>query len=378
MTEPWEVRLFSQGNWRPATICWEDAGPVAAIDDKKVISTKVKLHFDVLLDEVGAIQKVRTRARVISLEPEIVFRGRFARVLPAAVESKIYPPSTNLWYTRWLYGTKAARFFLYPILGSNKYFLVVVQDGQLVQAHTIEPYEACALRYRPWSTFWTSPQEVDEDKFDPVQILDKPLRDWACLTKITDGANLCIDGDTMGECLDEFVPPWPEGIRNELKAFLLFLCKPQPKDDPLDFFPRFGHVRIFYSLLMNWYMRRESDQSSYVREFWLAHADIDPKNPTMPEGTEGLPWMRLLYRVHTPLSYYPELTTMVQQLNRSQQVITTLPISRKKGKQSKDAWRKRTMLISKGMGMRLHVRPRGIGLREVIYIGGVQVAASPP
>jgi hypothetical protein len=367
VTEPWEVPVFIDGDWQSGTIRWEDAGPTVAIGDRVVADTKVKLHFEVLVDEDGETHKVSTKGRVIPLEPEIVCRGRFTRVIPPAAESMIYPHSTNLWYTRWQYGKEPARFFVYPILDADEYFLVVMQDNHVVQAHPIKPYEACPLRYRPRSMLWTAPVEVDS--FDVAQMLDEPLPDWSCLAKITKGVDFPIEGDTTGQCLDKLIPPWSTEMRNQLKAFLLFLCKPQPQEDPLDFFPRFQHQRLLYSLLLNRYVRRESDDISYIREFWLAHADVNARLPTMAEGTDLLPWMRLMYRTAIPLTYYPELIRMFQQLNRSQQVITNLPIDRKEAQQSQDAWKKRAFLMAKGVTMKLSVRPKGIGLREAVYIG---------
>ncbi|MFO7836680.1 MAG: hypothetical protein R6V83_08495 [Candidatus Thorarchaeota archaeon] len=375
MVESWDVLIQLDHDWHQAKISWKVNGPFVQLNSGEEICSgaRVKLAKEAILDEEGNTVVQQGEEFLIRLEPVLSRKGVFARLLNEAIEARIYPEDTNLWYPRWLYGNDTATFFLHAIEGSKKYYLAVVQDGNLVQAHTIEHYEAGPFRYQSDAALWRKGMSRIETDINPISILNNPRPDWECLARITHGVRVNLVGETLKKCLNGVVPPqWPEDIREQLMAFLAYTCLGRPTEDPLDFFPRFQDKPLFLALLKNYYLRLGSKIPNfpYVRFMWQAEAGQLPllgSNP--PEEVEEQPWTRFLSYVRRTYDQPENVITIAKKLNKTKEIITSLPISRTKARHSWKSWLQRMMSLTRGLRLWPHVRTAAFGLQEIVYLG---------
>jgi len=378
MVEPWKVQVRFEDSWHSGLLSWSSEGPIVELDSGEEITSGalVKLNQEAILDENGKTSVRPGKEHIIRLEPVLSREGTFAPLLDESVDSSMYPPDTNLWYTRMLRGNEIVTFFLHTIQESAKYYLAIVHDCRLIQAHAIRQYEAGALRYETNAELWRKGRAAIDSDFDAFAILDNPRPDWKCIHKLTTDIRADIRGETVGESFDTLVPPqWPTEVRQELKAFLAYICKGRPEEDPLDFFPRFEKYRMLYGLLMAHYrsMIQSVDAFPYVRCMWEAQSQqLGISNLILPEEVELQPWYIFRYNVYERTLAFEHATEIIENLNTSGKITTRLPITQKEAEESEDAWIKRMWMMAMGLRIRPHVRAPVLGLQEVVYLGRAQ------
>ncbi|MBS3794747.1 MAG: hypothetical protein KGY80_07620 [Candidatus Thorarchaeota archaeon] len=378
MVEPWKVQVRFEDSWRSGLLSWSAEGPFVELDSGEEITSGalVKLNQEAILDENGKSSVRHRNEYIISLEPVLVREGTFAPLLDEPVGSSIYPPETNLWYTRLLRGNKMVTFFLHIIEESAKYYLAIVHDCRLIQAHAIRKYEAGALRYETNAELWRKGWAADAPDFDALTILDKPRPEWKCIDRLTDGIRIPIRGETVAEAFDELIPPqWPSKVRQEIKAFFAHICRGRPDEDPLDFFPRFQKYMMLYGMLLSHYRSRihSADTYPYARWMWQTQSQqLHIDTLAFPEETEQQPWHAFRNYMYDRTLTFERAAKITEKLNKSGKVITKLPVSREEAEESQDAWIERIWMMAMGLRIWPHVRAPVLGLQEAVYIGRAQ------
>lgn len=378
MVEPWKVQVRFEDSWHSGLLSWSAEGPIVELDSGEEITSGalVKLNQEAILDENGKTSVRQGNAYTIRLEPVLSREGTFAPLLDESVDSSMYPPDTNLWYTRMLRGNEIVTFFLHTIQESAKYYLAIVHKDRLIQAHPIRKYEAGALRYETNAELWRKGWAADAPDFDALAVLDDAPPDWKCIDRLTDGIRVPIRGETVAEAFDELIPPqWPSRVRQETKAFFAYICKGHPEEDPLDFFPRFQKYRMLYGMLLGHYrsMIHSADTPPYVRWMWEAQSQqLHIDSLAFPEETEEQPWHVFRNYMYDRTLTFERAAEITERLNKSGKVITQLPVSREEAEESQDAWIERMWMMAMGLRIWPHVRAPVLGLQEAVYIGRAQ------
>jgi hypothetical protein len=378
MVEPWKVQVRFEDSWHSGLLSWSAEGPIVELDSGEEITSGalVKLNQEAIIDENGKTSVRPGKEYIIGLEPVLSREGTFAPVLDEPVDSSIYPPDTNLWYTRLLRGNEIVTFFLHTIEESAKYYLAIVHKDRLIQAHAIRQYEAGALRYETDAELWRKGRAAFAPNFDALAILDESSPDWKSIDKLTADVRADIRGETVGETFDGLVPiQWPTQVRQELKAFLAYICKGRPDEDPLDFFPRFEKYRMLYGLLLAHYrsMIQSVDAFPYVRWMWEAESRLlSIGDWAIPEEVELHPWSIFIYYLYRLTLDFERAAEITEKLNNSDRIMTQLPVSRKEAEESRNAWIERIWVMAMGLRIMPNVRASVLGLQEVIYLGRAQ------
>jgi hypothetical protein len=311
-----------------------------------------------------------------------------SRIRKFAIESEknqdLYPPSTKKWAMNLSQEGTDVFISIQKICDDSRYLLSCVdcKDRKLIRLHPIKEYEATILTMESdWDherRIFASPVSKELSLSD---LLQAPAPSWLALAKLVEGVDVpnLQRYETVKETLTQLVPKnYPDYIRDELMIFLAWTTGAKiPKEDPLDFLEDvdnkfksgllkglvFGHIHCLIQGI---------EPPKYVRILALANRELLESNMgPITEEFELDNWRETWYKL---MEIFPDRRSRVIDLAQSftskQEIHTSIPISRKEAKNSKDAWLDRYLLIRSNFTMRGYVQDKRIGLTKLVYIGG--------
>ncbi len=320
----------------------------------------------------------------VSLRPNLVTRKRYSRGM-GQMPDPFWPPATQGWYGRILGGKDEATFTIQPVRNSQDYWLTIsdTSTDTIYESHMIRNYERGVLELQEeWELNdsmnryfgQVDPQRARENA---LQMLKGPPPPWDEIVELTKGVvipDLQI-GNDMQESLEPLVPlSFPSDVREELMAFLAWITKREtPKDDPVDFFAGLNATPTLRTLIMGHIqcLIDGIEPPQYVRLMNLAERrQLDLPDRPSPTLAEKTPWLMFWAKVDSMFpSWYARVGKFLVDLNQSDEVTNSLPISRSSAKRSTKAWINRFALLCSGVQLRAHIKTHAIGLHTLAYFG---------
>jgi len=296
----------------------------------------------------------------------------------------LYPPSTLGWVTQLSEEGTDVQISIQKMSDDSRYILSCVDcvDESLIRLHPIREYEANILKIEPdWSTFGRLFISSTSEESSLDELLQSPAPPWSALTKLVEEVNVpnFQRYETIKETLTQLVPEnYPDKIRNELMVFLAWTTRVTiPTEDPLDYLQMvekrfksgllrglvFGHTHCLIQGI---------EPPNYVRILALADRELLRSSlvPTAEESIQDI-WSSTWYKL---MEMFPDrrsrIIDLIEPLILKQEIHTSMPVSRKEARSSKEAWLDRFSLIRSNFTTRAYVQDRKIGLEKLVYIGG--------
>ncbi|MHA2207557.1 MAG: hypothetical protein ACXABV_00160 [Candidatus Thorarchaeota archaeon] len=334
-------------------------------------------------DGRSQVEPLDQRAEV-SLRPKLMTRKPYSRGM-RQMPDPFWPPATGGWYGRVLGGDDEAVFTVQPLKNSQNYWLTISdsKSDTIYESHMIQNYECGVLELQEeWELNRSMNRYFGQE--DPERARENALRmlkgsppPWEEIVELTKGVvipDLQI-GNDMQESLEPLIPlSFPSDVREELMAFLVWTTKQEiPKVDPVDFFGGLNATPTLRALIMG-HIQCVIDgvePPQYVRLMNLAEKRQlelpDRPSPTLAEKT---PWLLFWDKVCAMFpSWYGRVRKFIVDLNHSDKVANSLPVSRSAAKRSTKAWINRFALLCSGVQLRAHIKTRAIGLHTLAYFG---------
>ncbi len=314
---------------------------------------------------------------LVTLQP--VFQIRMGYSQTSIGADNMYPPSTNNWISHVVDGGAESYYFVQNIQGTNRKLLSIINNDDSIQiiAHRVYPYEIALIKMKRDLTARKEMEEINAEPYDIYSVLDKNKPKWDLIGKLAEGltiSNLSLKS-TMIETLEQLVPvSFPLDTRKQIMAFLAWLDKAEvPNVDPVEFRDRYAKAAVLRSLVSG-HLRcllDEVEAPPYVRIMMLADAgQLSLTERPTPIEIERNPWFIAQYRLYELFpDWMDRVLDVVESLNRTGQIITSLPVSKEDAMKSREAWSSRFALASQALLMRGHVQKNAIGLRTLIYVG---------
>lgn len=320
----------------------------------------------------------------VSLRPKLIARKPYSRGM-GQMPDPFWPPSTGGWYGRVLGGEEEAIFTVQPVRNNQNYWLTISDSNSdtIYESHMIQNYEGGVLELQEeWELNRSMNRYFGQE--DPERARENALRmlkgsppPWEEIVELTKGVvipDLQIGSD-MRESLEPLIPlSFPSDVREELMAFLVWTTKREiPKVDPVDFFGGLNATPTLRALIMG-HIQCVIDgvePPQYVRLMNLAEKRQlelpDRPSPTLAEKT---PWLLFWDKVCALFpSWYGRVRKFIVDLDHSDKVANSLPVSRSKAKRSTKAWINRFALLCSGVQLRAHIKTHAIGLHTMAYFG---------
>jgi hypothetical protein len=373
---------------------FREGSPIIFLDSgDEIQSTTPDVTYDiehqVVVDENGESKVVSLKKRVgILLEPVLEARYPYAQGL-AQAEEPYYPPSTLGWYGRARFGVDDFFYIVQKRTNDRLWLTIVDENGMIQESHRIKNHEFPILKmkddyhYTAESNKMLLPENPEKVRAEILSLLDGPPLEWGELLRITQDVDVqrLRVGKDMNESLDSVVPlQYNKDAREEIKAFLAWVLKKRDiEEDPLIFSHKtkvafhFSNL-VFAHVICN---HLQIKPPHYVDLMYSAVKNQTEWAGLVHDGIGGkgvwhLPSQILTSSVWTyVLSKTDRSIEIVKGLNRTDQVITKLPISYMQAKKSRSAYIDRLIMTSPLGRIRLtaQVRPEAIGLKYMIYIG---------
>ncbi|MFW9863644.1 MAG: hypothetical protein ACFFET_15235 [Candidatus Thorarchaeota archaeon] len=320
----------------------------------------------------------------VFLKPILVTKKPYSRGM-GQMPDPFWPPATVGWYGRVLGGKDEAIFIVQPVKDSQNYWLTISDSSSdtIYESHMIQKYEGGVLELQEdWELIESvnryfgqeDPERARENALRMLKAPSPPLEKIAELIKGVVIPDLKIGSD-IRESLEPLVPlSFPSDVREELMAFLAWITKREiPKADPVDFFGGLNATPTLRTLVMGHIqcIIDGVDPPQYVRLMNMAERRQlelpDRPSPTLAEKT---PWLIFWDKVYAMFpSWYSRVRKFIIDLNQSDSVANSLPVSRSAAKRSTKAWINRFALLSSGVQLRAHIKTRAIGLHTLAYFG---------
>jgi hypothetical protein len=297
---------------------------------------------------------------------------------------EMYPPSSNSWITHLSESGKDAIFSLQSIIGKNQYLLSIVdvRTEEIINLLQVNSFEVnLLLMETDWDRYNRIITEIATDvkELSLEEILGQPAPSWKELSRITEGIDIphLDNGETIRDTMEQLVPKsFPENVRLELMAFLAYIIHLKiPKDDPLDFqislrkrfqsspllrILVYGHIQCLVEGI---------SPPQYVRLMVLADRGMLGTGME-PSPVERDPWGMMWYRLMEMLpTHKARVASIADELNRTQKIITSLPVSKGESKSSTEAWLDRFSLVRHSLVLRGYIQDQRIGLVKLAFIG---------
>ena len=298
---------------------------------------------------------------------------------------EMYPPSSKGWISHLSESGTEAIFSIQRIIGENRHLLSVVDlaTNKMRMIHPIHTYEIDVLFME---TDWDRYNRiVDESSADIAEVplldlLNGPTASWSKLAELLDGVNIpnLKLGSTMRETMEQLVPnSFPDNIRLELMAFLAYVTNSQiPEEDPVDFQitmrKRFQSAPLLRLLVYSHVqcLIEGIKPPQYVRIMAMADKGL-LRTGVEPSPIETDPWVTTWHRL---MEMFPDskgrIIDIAKELNKAQDILTQLPISKLEAKKSRESWIDRFSMIRNGLMIRGYVQENRLGLVKLAYLGG--------
>ncbi|MHA2141470.1 MAG: hypothetical protein ACXADD_08200 [Candidatus Thorarchaeota archaeon] len=343
------------------------------------------VHSSIIVgkDGISRIQQLDQKMEV-SLRPKHVARKPYSRGM-GQMPDPFWPPATRGWYGRVLGGKDEAIFTVQPVRNSHNYWLTVsdCEKDTIYESHMIQNYEIGVLELREeWELYesmnrYFGQKESDRARENVLRMLKGPPPPWEEIVELTRGVvipDLQL-GNNMQESLEPLVPlSFPSNVREELMAFLAWITRRDiPKIDPVDFFGGLRATPTLSTLIMGHiqYLIDDVEPPQYVRLMNLAERkQLELSGRPAHTLAEKTPWLVFWEKMYSIFpSWHGRVKKFIVDLNESDKVTTSLPVSRSAAKRSNKAWIRRFALFCTGVQLRVHVKTHAIGLRTLAYFG---------
>ena len=377
MEIPVKVYLPS-GEIEQGTLSYYKDGPVVVSKDSIYNqSNNQGIAYSIQKNDDLSIFSGLTTEDKISLQSTSVVR---TVSLTADGQYDLYPRSSNKWISLLSDTGKPAIFVVQDLKSKVKKLLTIVdeEEGNIVRGQLVNPYEIEILfMITDWNIYNSIRNRGIDDSFIP-KLLDSPPPTWKKLASILEGVSILKLElfDSMEKTMDQFVPAsFPESTRRELKAFLSWIQEEKiPEEDPLDFSSKTANAPIFSSLAFGHIqcLLQNKTPPEYVRimtmaERGLLDLPVLPTEETIEQNSWELAWYKIIELLPNRRERVIEIA---DQLNKSQTIITSLPVSREQAATSKEAWIERFALINYTLFIRGYIQTQRIGLNTIVYVGG--------
>jgi hypothetical protein len=380
----------ADGVCREGSVGFSRDGVITELESRKTIThlEASNMYYTVqqeVIFERGLTRTVPLKTPLrVSIQPEAFIERPYAKENEVVTED-VFPPSSRGFYGRLSKGEKDALYVVQKIENDERSWLTIVDldKGGILESHAIYPYESIAVTKLLDSealshVFIGNELESDEvARAKILEILDGPPPTWAQLYKLTrkvDVPGLQIKKN-LRDTLSQLIPStFPSEIREELMAFLAMIIDGKiPKEDPVDFFYNLLPTGILRALLIGHFqcIIDGLSEPNYVK--LMAQADkglLDMPRGSVAQSTGRMQWNSLRMAMSDSFpNWTGTVVDIVRALNKTNNIVYGLPISKAAARKSMQAWRQRLALMQYGLLIRLLIRPRVLGLHQVIYIG---------
>ncbi len=334
-------------------------------------------------DGRSRIEELDQRNEVL-LSPKLVTRKPYSKGM-GQMPDPFWPPATMGWFGRVLGGKDEATFTIQQMKNSQNYWLTISDSNTdtIYESHMIQNYECGVLELQEeWElndsmNRYFGQEDSERARENVLRMLKGPPPPWEEIVELTKGVvipDLQI-GNTMRESLEPLVPlSFPTNVREELMAFLAWITKREiPKTDPVDFFGGLRATPTLGTLIMG-HMQCVVDSiepPQYVRLMNLAEKkQLELSGRPAHTLAEKTPWLVFWEKVYAMFpSWYGRVRKFFVDLNHSDKVASSLPVSRSAAKRSTKAWIDRFALFCVGVRLRVDIKTHAIGLRTLAYFG---------
>ncbi|MCK5150523.1 MAG: hypothetical protein KAQ65_01730 [Candidatus Thorarchaeota archaeon] len=354
------------------------------VDDKSEITYEMTHEF--IVDEKSETRQVPLSKPVrVYLTPRISVTRKYSKDAKED-DLDIYPPSSNGFYGRLVRGKTDALYILNKLVDDSIYWLTIIQTGtnNIYESHRIKPYEIDVIRLKTYSEHFHelisslySGKDSDAIQNEILGVIDTVELTWSDIHKITGGLvppNFTRTKNNR-EILKQLVPidKFVEDTQEEVLAFLIWTAKDlMPQNELVEFADQTYVLPLFRALFLS-HLRFILDEKAPPSYSKIIDEVLVSKVKTTPIlREERLKWnlaAKLRYQLQdiTP-DWQSELIEIVQSLNKSNEIITVYPIPKSSAKNHR-AQRTRLLMWDLGLRLKAHIRPRSIGLREIVYVG---------
>jgi hypothetical protein len=378
------IRIPTSDSYIAAILRYDSTGPKLEYEsgDIQVISKQPPAAFDrqIIVNEAGRKEVAPINSKnAFYLDPCIIVERGYSEggIRP----EPFYPPSTNGWAGRVIDDEKKALFFVHRSMEDDRYWLSIIDpvDNQIHEAHPILPFEAGLLSFKEdFDNYSTVVHRLSaDDKAWGIQlmqeILDGAPPSWQELAEITKEVyipNLQM-GKTMRETLEHIVPAsFDPDTKEQIMAFLGQIIKwKHPDMDPISYFMKLESLPVLRVLLMGhlWCVVGEEAPPPYVRILLDSERQrLGAPTLTTRESSAKNSWIRAHWHINEHILQLSNTSrTYAARLNESGRIITSLPVSKSQAQRSKKKWIERFRLLTEGLLLRSHLRPRALGLTRV-------------
>ncbi|MFW9792815.1 MAG: hypothetical protein ACFFEE_00820 [Candidatus Thorarchaeota archaeon] len=348
------------------------------LKSRKVISGKSSTNiFYSLVDD-----SMHSRFKII-FNPVLVKTHFYAADIGQVAED-IFPPSSDGFYGRLRAGKDKAVFIIQNILNDTRRWLIIgdSQTGKIFETHTIQPYEAEALKLfddQEITDLWDREVWADKEellKKEIADILDEPSLSWEMISKLVGEVPITEleRGETVRETFSQLVPnSFPEPIRDQLMAFLASIMMDKIKMDDLINQSSTIYASPMFGILMRGHFRCKVDKVKWspyleiIQQFSRGQLEQPSRTPSeLIDSSWRLLWAKM---VATFPNWFGNAIVSARELNKSNKFHPRLPVTISQARRSRKLWKKRLAAMTYGLQVRGHVNPHVIGLTELVYIG---------
>lgn len=384
------TNVWIDGHLKQGVIEYSDKEPIVKLLTGKIVKDLERVIFErhetivIQNDGVQKREKLETSLRV-HLKPIITITRNYTSSIHIEFED-IYPPSSGLmWYSKMSYGTDRAVYIVHRIENDERFWLVIINEisREIIEEHPIQSYEVWILKtqtYQEAHNDWynaLSPENSEEIRQEILGTLDTPAMTWPEYESIMKGIHSGVfkRGKTVRDVFDFIVPKgYPERDREEIMTFLAWITKKKIYDDePVKLFNELLVTPTLRSLMITHYLYVLSDVQvpDYLKHIILVSEGVTDEQSRSLDETEERDIHRLL------LFKFKELALDLRKdaikyaivLNKSNQIVTKLPINAIDARRSETAWSERFAMLREGLLLKGHVRNDAMGLVELLYIG---------
>jgi len=380
MMIPVMVHIPSGEKFR-GTLSFTTEGPKLITEDTLENHHDIKsLEFTVIDEEksldISLLHNLRIKVHSISV---------IKKYSPNSLSlQEMYPPSSHKWITHLSESGSDSLYSLQEIIERDQYLLSIVDiaTGKILELHPINTYEASLLIIETdWSRYNKILDEISDEKEENLleELLDSPAPSWSELSQILEGVDVpnLERGRTVRYTMNQLVPTsFPEDVRYELMAFLAYIINSKiPSEDPLDFHialrKRFHSAPLLRTLVYGHIqcLLEGTKPPQYVRMMIMADRGI-LRTGIEPSPTERDPWGMIWYRLMEVVpNRQGRLASIIDDLNQTQKIITSLPITKKDARESNELWLNRFSMLRNGLMLRGYIQDQRLGLVKLAFIG---------
>ncbi len=370
-----------------------DDGPKLELDSGEVISDSrhhviFEMSYESIMDKSdGEIhwKELQNPVRVY-LTPRLAVVRKYTRQLHAEGVDFIYPPSTNLFYSRLVKGMKSAQYIVHDIADSENLWLSIVSPGsdEIQESFSIRRYESDVIGLKTWSEAYddliasfSSPRSAKVCS-DILSVVDKTKLDWNELHRLTGGSvpPTFTLGSSSRESLSRIIPieRYLEENQDQILAFLTYVAKDiRPEGDIVQFCNYTSSIAYFRWLFTNYLLLAMTNPDHALPPYLDIIKDSAlgtmNKHESLPDERGKLkPDYVLLRRVESSVpDLQNEVIDIVKSLSESGEIVTTYLMPRKSAN-SRENQRRRFIVWESGLRLRAHIRPQCFNLREILFI----------